>query len=54
MYQVIYAAGKKTKQGELQKGGANVGKMREEYQSLAKKSLQGKEFMKRYDMTGET
>lgn len=47
-YQITYVDGKKSKQGELEKGKVSTEQMRKEYQSLAKKSLHGKEFMKQY------
>ena len=53
LYSITYAEGKKIKQGELENGAVSTDKMRAEYQSLAKKSLLGKEFMKKYDMAGE-
>ena len=50
MYSVSYVNGKKTKQGELENGAVSTDMMRRDYQSLAKKSLHGKEFMKKYDI----
>ena len=42
---MVYQDGKKVKQGELVDGSVSVAAMKAEYRSLAKKALQGKEFM---------
>lgn len=44
-YKVTYVNGKKTSQGVVENTSANIEDLRTEYQSLAKKAMQGKEFL---------
>ena len=54
MYTVVYQDGKKVKQGELVDGSVSVAAMKSEYRSLAKKALQGKEFLQEAGIGGRS
>lgn len=50
LYSVVYQDGKKQNQGQLVDGSVSVAQIKNEYQSLAKKALHGKEFMEKHNI----
>ena len=53
LYNCVYQDGKKQNQGQLIDGNASVAQMKEEYQSLAKRAIQGKEFMEKHHIKAD-
>lgn len=53
MYNCVYQDGKKQNQGQLIDGTASVAQMKEEYMSLAKRAIQGKEFMEKHHIKAD-